>query len=267
MRSQKKHNFSNLPKIVLAVFVIIFVAAIFLITRSGFFIIKQIEVTSNKVSCADEHQLKTYSGLLGQNFFLVNSGQVAKDIKLKFICVKNVTLTRSFLDKSSFFDKVRIEVTPREPVAVLVLLKEKEVTRFAVEENLATPSAQDVEDSSLVDDEGVIFSKDTGGIYVPKIYSYAPDILLNNALKILDKVLVFGIEVKDTLINTGFFIINPSGDRPKIIFRLNDEIDIQLASLQLIQEQAKIESKELEFIDLRFDKPIVKFAPKKNGER
>lgn len=261
MRSQKKHNFNNLSKIVLVVFVIIFLPAIFLVTRSGFFIIKEIEVISAKVSCADGNQLKSYSGLLGQNFFLVDSGKVAKNIKLKFICIKNVVFTRSF------FDKIRIEVTPREPAAVLVLLKGKEATRSAVEENLATPSAQDVQDSYIVDSGGVIFSKNTGETYVPKIYFYGQDILLNNALKILDKVLVFGVEVKDTLITTVFFIINPSGDRPKIIFRLNDEIDIQLASLQLIQEQAKIESKELEFIDLRFDKPIVKFAPKKNGER
>ncbi len=86
---------------------------------------------------------------------------------------------------------------------------------------------------------------------------------LNNALKILDKIKTFGVTTKKSWVSGEFFIINPDIMDPKIIFRLDSQIDIQLASLQLILTEAKIDLKELTFIDLRFDKPIVRFAPKK----
>ena len=60
-----------------------------------------------------------------------------------------------------------------------------------------------------------------------------------------------------------YLIVFPQVDNPKVFFRLDNEIDLQLASLQLILEKAKIDERILEFIDLRFDKPIVRFAPKK----
>ncbi|MBI4038755.1 hypothetical protein HY384_02235 [Candidatus Daviesbacteria bacterium] len=74
--------------------------------------------------------------------------------------------------------------------------------------------------------------------------------------------------MKDTLLRDDFFLINPYSNNPRIIFRLSNSLDVQLASLQLILGKAKIDGSRLEFIDLRFDKPVLKFTPKEsNGKR
>ena len=79
----------------------------------------------------------------------------------------------------------------------------------------------------------------------------------------MDAVKKMGISVNESFLNDSFFIIKDETSVIKVIFRLKNEVDIQLASLQLILDKAKIDEKELEFIDLRFDKPVVRYAPKK----
>ena len=90
---------------------------------------------------------------------------------------------------------------------------------------------------------------------------------MKTSLQILRAVKKLGFDSLTTQILDNFFLIYPTSLSPKVIFRLDQRIDVQIASLQLILEKAKMYSESLEFIDLRFDKPIVKFAPKKNGER
>ena len=48
-------------------------------------------------------------------------------------------------------------------------------------------------------------------------------------------------------------------DRLTCFFSLEDEIEPQLASLQFILWRAKIESKSLKTVDLRFDKPVIRY--------
>lgn len=251
---------------------------VFLLIRSGLFTIKEIDIVAKDIACADEKQLKNSSGLLGQNFFLANFKKTAKNLEDRFICIRDIKLSLVFPDK------IKIEASGRQPVAVLALLQNKEASPSSFLENMATPSAEESEDAYLIDSEGVIFSKDTGGVNIPNIFTKGLNLSLGkktqskkveDSLKILEKVKTFGLDVKMSTILDNFFIIF---SYPKIAFRLDDRVDIQVASLQLILSEAKInrrtiptevgrDFKELEFIDLRFDKPIVKFAPKKNGER
>ena len=83
--------------------------------------------------------------------------------------------------------------------------------------------------------------------------------MINNIIKIFDKTKSLGIEIKQAWLRENILVTETI---PKMIFKL-DNVDSQLASLQLILSEAKIESKELEIIDLRFDKPVIKFAPEK----
>ena len=82
------------------------------------------------------------------------------------------------------------------------------------------------------------------------------------SLTILDKVKIYRLSITEASIFEDVLMNNTA---PKIIFKLRNDIDKQIASLQLILEKAKMETSKLEFIDLRFDKPIVRIAPKKNG--
>jgi hypothetical protein len=49
----------------------------------------------------------------------------------------------------------------------------------------------------------------------------------------------------------------------EFIFSVSQSLERQIASLQLIWKQAKMNSKSVVKIDLRFDKPVVIYAPEK----
>ncbi len=263
-RRRIKLKSNKLLKIFFLFFIILFIL-FYLLLRSNFFTIKQIEIKKEKVDCATEQQIRNSTNLLGENFFLINTKNLIKNLQTKFICIKDINLARLLPDK------VKLEVIGREGVALLVSLKNQEASLSSTE-NIATPSA-DLENSFIVDNEGFVFSKGVEGVNIPIIYTYEKNIslgqrldnLITDSLQILDKCKTFGLEVRSGLINNNLLVINPFSDSIKIIFSLNNAIDTQIASLQLILQKAKIDSSQLEFIDLRFDKPVVKFAPKKNG--
>lgn len=264
-RKLREPKFKKRSALIIFLLIIFFILTLFLFFSSNFFTIKRIEIKSEKIDCANEGQLKDAISLSGQNFFLVNTQNVIKNLLARFTCVGNINLSRSFPDK------IKLEFIGREPVATLINLQKSEASVSALVTNIATPSAEQIQQSYSVDSEGVIFAKLEGELNIPKIYVFDLDIKENNlrneliasGLKILDRVRTFGLEVQDTWIKDDIFLINSIDGEPKVIFRLNSTIDVQIASLQLILQKAKIDENRLEFIDLRFDKPVVKFAPKK----
>lgn len=267
-RLQKKRS-GKWGKIFWIIPAFLIIAFLYLFFKSGIFNIKQVEVQDNQLGCTDGSQIRNLVTLVGQNFFLMDSQKIEDNLKKKFYCINSILI------KKYFPSKVRVEVLKRLPVAIFNNLKEKEASISSLVD-MATPSAQQIQDSFVVDGEGVVFSKDTSGLNVPGIYIYDPGIslgkrmesnLVKNSLKILERVKQMGVEIKESWIFDNFFVINSEVSKLKIIFRLDDKLDIQLASLQLILDKAKIDLKELEFIDLRFDKPVIKVAPEKDAKK
>lgn len=253
---KRRRLFAVIP--ILAVAILIFFS-----TESGLFSIKRVEVDAKDAGCSDNPQLINASGILGQSFWLINSGNVTKTLQKKFFCIKSVNLSKYFPDK------VKLQILGRQPQAILVDLKNKEDLPDSIE-NIATPSAFKAQGKYLVDDEGMVFAEDKGNFNLPYIYvnseislgNKSTDMVLNS-LKILDEIKGLGVVIKEGIISGEYLIVYESLGNRKIIFQLRGGIDIQLASLQLILDKAKIYLQEWEFIDLRFDKPIVRFAPKK----
>lgn len=243
MRNRKRRKFLILILISIPLILLL----IFLIFRIGLFNIKKIEVEGDRLGCADNDQIKDSSKLLGQNFFTLDQKKLTKSLKEKFICIKDVNLSKTFPNK------VGIKVSLRQPAAILATLKKWPI---------ATPSAEDISETFVIDDEGVVFSKDSENLNVPKVFVANLNFPGISFLQILDKIKTLGIDIKDTFIDDNFFAVN-SETGPQIIFGLDDPVDVQLASLQLILDKAKIDSSVLEFVDLRYDKPVVRFAPKK----
>ncbi len=266
-RKAKKRSFGVFKKIFPAgIILLVFAVLFFLIFRSGLFSIKVVDIEGSGLGCVDENQLKDSSGLLGQNFFILDQKKLKKALKDKFICVKDINLSRSLPGK------VQIKFFGRQPAAVLAMLKNQPSSASSLIANVATPSAESISGNLVVDSEGIIFSNEEEGLNVPKVFvsnfslSLGQKIesgLIVNVLKILDRTKTFSLVVKESWISGDFFIINSETPGPKIIFRLDEKVDIQLGSLQLILDKAKIDSSKPEFIDLRFDKPVVIFAPKK----
>lgn len=147
-----------------------------------------------------------------------------------------------FLFFAEYFKPVtpQVMVSRLEPVATVYIIKD--ATREAF----------------LLDEEGAIFSGTTSATL--KIYSETKNINFKNILAILNKIKIFGIEVGEAVVTQNSLTIN---SMPKIVLDLSRETEMQIASLQLILQQAKIDGEAAEFIDLRFDKPVVRFAPKK----
>lgn len=277
--SSRKKSIS-LFKLFLPIFGILLIVFSFFLFRSNFFTIKKVEVETEKINCADYNQVRDSSELFGKNFFFLNSSRIENYLKKKFICIKAVEISRIFPDK------VKLRAFGRNAEAILASIKSEEAINSAILENFAyvsaTPSAQATPSASfnfsidapsenfLVDSEGVIYSTNIEQVNVPKIYFYGQNLILGrkiegdlikNTLKILDKVKSFAVDIKEAKIySKSLLLINSS---PRIIFKLDLGVDTQLASLQLILNQAKINKDYIEFIDLRFDKPIIKLAPKK----
>lgn len=229
--------------------------------NSAFFRVKNIILTTESPDCiGSDEEIKKDSEIMSQNIIFFNSKNVEKKLKNKFYCIKTIFFAKKFPSG------LELTIVGRQAEAKLIQLPTYEATVSSNLENIATPSA-----IFLVDGEGKVFSKGDLEGDLPIIFISKSDLNLGenlgvfviNALKILDKIKSFGIDSKLSKITLDEFLV--TGTDPKIIFKLTEQIDIQLASLQLILEQAKIDQSRLEFIDLRFDKPVVRFAPKKNG--
>ncbi len=241
----------------IAVLIPIFIGAIFL--KSSFFKIHLINLNLSQINCTDEQNIKDKSNILNKNIFFVDEKNTKLDLKNKFICIKDIQFTKSLPDK------ILMNVKGRIPVAELISIPNFESSTSAVIENIATPSAS-LDETYLADDDGVVFAK--GFADVSKIYFLGKTIsikekqdeYLNKTLFILKLFKELGIDNSKVYIIDNFLITN---SHPKVAFLLNKEREEQIASLQLILQKAKIDNKELEFIDLRFDKPIIKYAPKK----
>ncbi len=279
----KKNNRKKVPlRILLPILILFIFFCAFLIIRSNILIIRLVDVDSKKVGCASNEQIRDSSQILGQIFLLINSSKIESDLKKKFFCIGQVTT-------SGFLNKVKLSVFGREPAAILIPIKNNEATNSSElrEFSEASPSAtftflkENSPKEYVVDKEGVIYSTESEMLNVPKLYITGLDLnlgqrvkeeLISNTLKILKILAIFGVNVNDAKIySDNLLLINAL---PRIIFRLDANVNWQIASLQLILKTAKIsrrtvptevgiDESSLEFIDLRFDKPVVRIAPKK----
>ncbi|MEK6808616.1 MAG: FtsQ-type POTRA domain-containing protein [Nanoarchaeota archaeon] len=232
------------------------IAAIMLLLNYKFFAVKNLDINLINSNCTDSKSLSDSSELLGQSILMLNEKKVEEKLKEKYLCIRKVTLAKHFPHR------VEVQVFGRVGVVSLIQLDPKIATLSASFENVATPSAEELGNGKFytVDEEGITFSESkVEGL--PIIYSFGEPISpVKEVVRIIAKLKTFGLETKDGYLNqTATFMV---GIYPKIIFNLSENVDVQLASLQLILEQAKIKMENLEFIDLRFDKPIVRLAPK-----
>lgn len=260
-------------KIILILVVVIFGILVFAILRSDLFNIKAVDIQADNINCTNPTQIKSSTSLLGQNLIFLNSSKVESDLKKKFLCIKAVEISKYFPNK------VKLIISKREPVVIFISQKEEEnlgiLEKFsqpiASASAESTPSAQfifpqgEINESFIVDNEGVIFEKNVSRVDLSKVYFHGQNLMIGRIIKILQKIKTFGLTIKEAKVySEKILLVNT---KPKIIFRLDEREDIQLASLQLILSEAKIDDRELEFIDLRFDKPVIRTVPKKNGKR
>lgn len=259
----RKKNFKRLFLIILAALILFF---IFYFMKSDFFIIKKVTILNDDLSCVQNSQIKGNLNFLGKNIFFLNLEEAEKVLKRKYFCIKSINFSKLYPDK------LELKVSKREAKIVLIPLKLKEATESAIEQLINSPATQSAEilnkpyDKYVSDIEGIIFDKD-GDINLTKVYLVSQDLslgkkldesLVNDLLKIIDRLKTFGIKSNDLVVDKKKLVLINS--LPRIVFRIRADINNQLAALQLILNRSRIDDDKLEFIDLRFDKPVVRYG-------
>lgn len=258
-KSKKKlYIFSTLCILLVLILLVFFL-------KFNIFKINNLEVLGRNLDCVNKEQIKESIGIYGKSFLNVDTESITKKLKEKFYCIKSINYSKKIPDT------IKIDISTRNPLYQIKKLKEIESSASSLFEIFATPSAITSEEIYLVDDEGVIFAKTDNAGNLPSIFVFNANLYLGgkisnnyseNILKILNEIQIFNLDISISMINMDNLYLF---SYPRIIFKLNSDMRAQIASLQLILEKSKIDSSKVEFIDLRFDKPIIKIAPKKNG--
>ncbi len=260
-------------------FLLILSAALLIFLGAKFLVVRKVEVLGN-AGCLGDSKILGIEKMVGQNLLTVGRENLKENITKKYPCIRQVRVDKIFPDK------IKVEIIGREPKAVVLITGSLRPQGGLLDQ--ATDSAKPVLDLAdiasagavpafLVDDDGVIFSAgQKEGL--PKIYSSLDlrlgqriqDNLMVKILKIIDKIKIVGLDANSSALSADWSYLVYS--KPAVYFNLKSNLDFQLASLQLILKEAKIVNgtvpldgidKDVTFVDLRFDKPIVRFAPKK----
>lgn len=240
---------------------LIIVLVIFLV-QSKILLIQNVDINLSKVNCINSEDLKRGLNLQNQNLLFLDSDKFRKDLEKKHYCIKQIDLNKIFPNK------VQLNIKGREAFAKLIVLKNTASDSAGILYE-ATNSSNLKSDNFIIDDEGVVFNKEKNAsllnifikdenLMLGKKISQFDIKKITKILRILNELRIF---VKSVILSGEDSILIESN--PQISMSSKENLDLQLASLQLILTEAKINEESIEFIDLRFDKPIVRYAPKK----
>ncbi len=261
-----------------------------------FLVVKKIKLPQ-PLSCLSSLQAEN---ILAKNTSLlfINKLKLTSELEKKFFCLTDLQIKRVLPDTLVLGAKERRPVLIIEKLnfpdnfdrgenlsktieasfsATIEATKEAtliKTTDFEVKS--ASFSAQLVLDSS-----GFAFLDNPQGLNLPKIAGFFPELelgrsidsrIVKNSTEILEKLKEGQIEVKSAKITKSIYLLivgnyqKTLGNQKdlKLIFLLTGNHLQELASLQLILQRNRIDSKSIESIDLRFDKPIVVYM---NGKR
>jgi hypothetical protein len=264
---------SNLfTKILLIILVVSILGFIFFTIQIGALRVKKLDITLKNIKCTTAIKIADQIKITNKNILFIQEKLVQENLKNHFICINQVKLTKNIPSR------INLEVLGREAVAQILSLPKQDSTSSAIlnrflEKEATTsaeekPTEENVLKFFLVDDEGIIFSEEQVNnkprLYVwdeIKIGQKIEKNIVSNGLDIIKKVEILNIKIAEAKIYSNRYLLIDS--KPKLIFDLSDNTNKQLGSLQLILSRAKIDNEEMEFIDLRFENPVVKYLPKK----
>ncbi len=225
---------------------LVFVGLIYLVIfifRSDYFKVSNLVCQRNGLPCTDKEKVLFFQ-VLGKNIFTLDSKKIAEDIKAENFLIKEVEIEKKLLNKVV----VRLEIY--QPFAYL---------------------SPDEEKWFILSESGYLMEeKQEAKENLPKIIikNLAADLKVGEKLdqkEILSALEIIGL-TKDNSIQLQKIML----DREKVItlalnedilasFSAQKNIGLQVDSLLFILRQSKIEGSLPRFIDLRFDKPVVRF--------
>lgn len=259
----------NFYKIVIYILFVIIVISLF--WKSNFLNIKQVQIEKNNALCLNDQKILSEFKIKDENILIINEKDIKEKILLKFICVKNI-----FFEKK-FPNKLKIIINERKGLANISNYKNNNLIDLKDLEASSSSGAALIDwsfipleekENFIIDDEGVIFTKQDKN-NLPFLYISNQIFEIGKKIENIDfgKVSLLFMKLPQMNINFTQAKLNEHNlqvlSEPKITISLEKDILKQLASLHLILEKAKIDERTMDIIDLRFDKPVVTYLPKK----
>ncbi|MDO8638889.1 MAG: hypothetical protein Q7R43_04905 [Candidatus Daviesbacteria bacterium] len=259
----------NFYKII--IFIIVLFIFISILWKSNVLNISQVEIENNNSQCLNKEKFSSEFNIKNENIFFIDKQKLEEKILLKYICVKNISLEKIFPSKIKIiingrFGIAKVSNIKNEPVLDLKDLEATSSSEAALI-NWSVPELNETE-KFIADDEGIIFANDSEN-NLPIVYLPDQILKIGEKIKVTDFNKIALVFIKLPQLNISFTQTKLNEydlevlSQPKIVVSLEKNILRQLASLQLILEKAKIDNRTMEIIDLRFDKPVVKYLLKK----
>lgn len=233
--------------------------------------VSRIEVQSNDLGCVSQDMIKQKLAKVKRNVFEIDENKIYKDLSSRYPCIKNIRAQYLFPG----IMKVNIESrTPLVKVAKIEAEETPTLSNFSQREassaallNWSFPDLGN-QPALITDSAGHIFreGEDQGlpVLFVPDDNLKVGFIFDKDTFEIISDIFV-KLEKMEVTISRAKRVGNlllVESDK-KFAFSLSKDISRQLASLQLILQEAKINGRAMEIVDLRFDKPVVVYTPKK----
>ncbi len=218
---------------------ILFVVFAGLIGIIGLFIAGRLCTVDTVRIYGDQHVLSNISVLQQKTWLpFVDSVSLARKLTVDNPLAKDIVITKHYPST------LEVTVQKRSPVAAI------------------TSNAGYL----ITDEEGIIIATTPDSALLPIITS---DHVTINANHIEESIVLKSIQIISNSVRNGFVVdvitITPENqlitikfDGGSILFPGNKSIDYLFSSLQLLLPQFRIEGKQLNVLDFRFDKPIIR---------
>lgn len=233
-------------------------------------VFKKIDLQTDARDCVASSTVLGYLNLGETNYFAFDPGSLSKKLQDKFFCLGTVEI------KKSFPDTLSIRLKKRQPAVSIRGYKLPDLG-FSLSEATSSTQAAEVADAFkkaplsghfVADSTGFVFARQESGLNLPELDVYGDDVRLGRAvpegaveavLQIsgrLDKLAV--PPAKFRKVGRSLYLES----KLAVNFSLEKELARQLAELEIILEQARLEAKGVEKVDLRFNKAVVVYSKK-----
>ena len=278
---------------------LIIVAVILLVLAVGYFGYKiltenkltRFDIEAQNLNCTNSSEITGFLQGKNLNYFYFKSSDIDTELRKKFLCIGRIE------SEASYPDKLKLKIAGKEGKFIVTSIDPPIETNPTIELSMdqlnATQSTTEAfppkvlsqildtykqaSDSAfyLVDEEGVIFEEISSDFSRPKLSIFSQELkvgqvvpgdIIKKTSQVLEKLKETEIPTDNLIIVADKLIID---SKPRVTFSLSRPLDRQAASLQLILRQAKMnldpdsrDTRSVESIDLRFDRPVVVYSKK-----
>jgi len=220
---------------------ILILLSLFLLLKGDFFKIDQVICYDKDNPCQTDLWLRVNGLVLGKNIILLSPQQVEEQIKDALPEVNQVEIEKKLLHK------LVVHLTMRKAMAVI----EANNNYYQVDEQgFILAKLDQPTDLTLIASGELSIAADNHQLESPPVLAsldFLYQLLMRNMAT--RRIEIVNSRELTVFLKTG----------PKAQISLEKSLEKQVGSLQLILDRAKMEGKQIQLIDLRFDKPVISY--------